>query len=83
MMGFLIGISLLCTALTFSQSKMVYHTCWSLLEYQPAILGTGEVLTICSKMKKIKELIGSGQHVSSQYRRRNKTGQQPSVQQLW
>ena len=56
MMGFLIGISLLCTALTFSQSKMVYHTCWSLLEYQPAILGTGEVLTICSKMKKIKEL---------------------------
>lgn len=43
--------SLLCTALTFSQSKAVYRTGQNLLEFQPAILGTGEVLTICTKIK--------------------------------
>lgn len=54
----------------------------SLLEFQSAILGTGEVLTICSKIKKIKVLISSGQHAFSQYKGRNKTGQQTSFQQV-
>lgn len=64
--------------LSFSQSKAVYHMGLSLLEFQPAILGTGEVLTIWSKIKTIKEQISSGQHASSRYKRKNKTGQQPS-----
>lgn len=72
----------LCEALTSSQSKAVYHMGSSLLEFQAAILGTGEVLTVCSKIKKIKALISSGQHAFSQYERRNKTGQQPLFQQL-
>lgn len=46
--------------------------CPSLLEFQSAILGTGEVLTICLEIKKIKELISGGQHASSQYERRNR-----------
>lgn len=63
----------LCSPLTFLQRKAVYHMGPSLLEFQPAILGTGEVLTICSEIKKIKELISGGQHASSQYERRNRT----------
>jgi hypothetical protein len=82
MKRFNIHQALLCTVLTFPQSKAVYHMGLSLLEFLPAILGTGEVLTICSKIKKIKDLISGGQHASSQYKRRNKTAQQPSVQQI-
>lgn len=44
--------SLLCTAPTFSQSRAVYHMGLTPLEFQPARLGTGEILTICSKIKK-------------------------------
>lgn len=63
----------LCSPLTFLQSKAVYHMGPSLLEFQPAILDAGEVLTICSEIKKIKEWISSGQHAFSRYERRNRT----------
>lgn len=64
---------LVCSPVTFPQSKAVYHMGRSLLEFQSVILGTGEVLTICLEIKKIKEPICGGQHASSQYERRNRT----------
>lgn len=63
---------LVCSPLTFLQSKAVYHMGPSLLEFQSAILGTAEVLTICLEIKKIKAVISGGQHASSQYERRNR-----------
>lgn len=71
----------LCSTLCFPEQSSLSHGS-SLLEFQSAILGPGEVLTICSKIKKIKALISSGQHAFSQYKRRNKTGQQAVFQQL-
>lgn len=59
--------------LAFLQSKAVYHMGPSLLEFQPAVLDAGEVLTICSEIKKIKEGISIGQHAFSRYERRNRT----------
>lgn len=67
------GTSLRSAHQSLLQSKAVYHMGLRLLEFQSAILGTGKVLTICSEIKKIKELISGGQHVSSQYERRNRT----------
>ena len=57
----------------FSTAKPFITWGPSLIEFQSAILGTGEVLTICLEIKKIKELISGGQHASSQYERRNRT----------